>query len=230
MRKAIQLFLDTAPIFQELSDEDAGRLLKASFAYHQGEAYKLPASIQSHFAWLKAQFDRDISDSKERSEKQRARALKRWGTPTVPPTPPPPLVPKKPCPLPETPPPAKGSGSYPNDAELVIAKAAERGYLMSMEEALRFLSDMKSMNWQIDGKPVRTWWKLLDGQKVRQSPDQRAAAIKESQRRKKGLPPVEEAKLDQWERYTDAQGRKWKRPLGSTDQDDWEQDGKQAVI
>ena len=125
---------------------------------------------------------------------------------------------------------AGSSQDYPQTADEIITKAVGRGYLMSIEEALRFLSNFNSTGWQIDGKPVREWWKLLDGWKARQAPAQRAAAIKESQRRKQGLPAVEDAKLEDWEFYTDSQGRKFRRPMGSTNPDDFEQVGKCAVL
>lgn len=92
---------------------------------------------------------------------------------------------------------AGGKTDYPKDTDALIQEAAKRAYLMSVEEAARFINDGQSSGWTIDGRPVKNWRKLLDYCKLKQTPAQRHMAVEESRRRKQGLPatPQQEEKL-----------------------------------
>ncbi len=86
---------------------------------------------------------------------------------------------------------AGGKADYPKDTDALIQEAAKRAYLMSVEEAARFINDGQSSGWTIDGRPVKNWRKLLDYCKLKQTPAQRHMAVEESRRRKQGLPAVQ---------------------------------------
>lgn len=86
---------------------------------------------------------------------------------------------------------AGGKADYPKDIDALIQEAAKRAYLMSVEEAARFINDGQSSGWTIDGRPVKNWRKLLDYCKLKQTPAQRHMAVEESRRRKQGLPAVQ---------------------------------------
>ncbi len=137
-----------------------------------------------------------------------------------------------PLPTPPYNPSMNTSKAFPDDIETVIKVAGDRAYCMSIEEAARFLDDMKSANWEIDGRPVTNWRKLLDYRKARQSPAQLRMAVVEHDRRKTGLTPAAAGVLPEYEFYTDKQNIKWQRPFGD-ESAPWElaPDGmKQACI
>ena len=77
--KSFMLYKDWEPMFAMLSDADAGRLVKALFAFARGgELPKLNGKIGMAFLMFSKQIDRDGAKWEETCEKQRARVMKRW--------------------------------------------------------------------------------------------------------------------------------------------------------
>ena len=108
---------------------------------------------------------------------------------------------------------------YPTDPEEVVIAAKEGGYIMSLKEAAKFFAVYAAIGWiDRNGFPIRSWRALLPVWQLNQTPEQLANARKEHERRKQGLPTIDPEEKE-WEYYTDAQGRKWrKRP----DESEWE--------
>ena len=108
---------------------------------------------------------------------------------------------------------------YPTDPEEVVKAAKESGYIMSLKEAAKFFAVYAAIGWiDRNGFPIRSWRALLPVWQLNQTPEQLANARKEYERREQGLAPIDPEEKE-WEYYTDAQGRKWrKRP----DESEWE--------
>lgn len=80
--------------------------------------------------------------------------------------------------------------SYPETPKEVVAAAADRAYLMSLEEAANFIAFYGSAGWRMkDGRQIRNWVCLLDRWKVGQSPAQYRQAQEEQRRRRQGIAP-----------------------------------------
>lgn len=123
---------------------------------------------------------------------------------------------------------------YPETPEEVISAAYEIDYPMSLRESAKFISVYGAYDWEsLEGRKIRNWKKLLYIWKSRQTPSERAQGLKEKARREQGLDPVDPEEL-LYEYYEDAQGRKWRKKIDSTD---WEfvpeeitfSDGQKAV-
>lgn len=81
---------------------------------------------------------------------------------------------------------------YPNTTEDVISAAADRAYLMCIQEAANFLAHYGAPGWvDKNGRPLRDWRLQLDKWKIGQTPEQYRAAVEEHRRRRAGLPPDE---------------------------------------
>ena len=80
--------------------------------------------------------------------------------------------------------------SYPETPEEVVAAAADRAYLMSLEEAANFLAFYGSTGWRLkDDRPIRNWFCLLDRWKIGQTREQYCRAQEEQRRRRQGIAP-----------------------------------------
>lgn len=80
--------------------------------------------------------------------------------------------------------------SYPETPEEVVAAAADRAYLMSLEEAANFLAFYGSTGWRLkDDRPIRNWFCLLDRWKLGQTREQYCRAQEEQRRRRQGISP-----------------------------------------
>ena len=80
--------------------------------------------------------------------------------------------------------------SYPETPEEVVAAAADRAYLMSLEEAANFLAFYGSTGWRLkDDRPIRNWFCLLDRWKLGQTREQYCRAQEEQRRRRQGIAP-----------------------------------------
>ena len=58
-KKSFLLYLDTLEILHKLTDEQAGKLLKAFLAYHSGQDFNLDPMLDLVFFSFQAQFERD---------------------------------------------------------------------------------------------------------------------------------------------------------------------------
>lgn len=111
--------------------------------------------------------------------------------------------------------------NYPANPEEVVEGAREIGYVMSLEEAATFLSSYASVGWKTRfGQivPPSGWKHCLWTYKIHQKSEQRAKGLKEADRRRKGLPPIDPEE-GAYEYYTDMQGRRWRKRFDETD---WE--------
>ncbi len=63
-KKSFLLYLDTLEILNKLSDEQAGKLLKAFLAYHSEQDLKLDPTLDLVFFSFQAQFERDAAKYK----------------------------------------------------------------------------------------------------------------------------------------------------------------------
>lgn len=80
--------------------------------------------------------------------------------------------------------------SYPETPEEVVAAAADRAYLMSIEEATNFLAFYGSTGWRLkDDRPIRNWFCLLDRWRLGQTREQYCRAQEEQRRRRQGIAP-----------------------------------------
>lgn len=109
--------------------------------------------------------------------------------------------------------------NYPANEEDIVSAAREIGYVMSLKEAAKFFSTYAPVDWELpDGRKIKSWKKLLNIWKVMQRPEERANGLKEADRRRKGLPPIDPEE-GAYEYYTDMQGRRWRKRFDETD---WE--------
>lgn len=76
--KSFILYDDSAPAFEILSDESAGRLIKAIFACRRKEKVQVPAEVAPLFAMLQAQIARDNEKHRETCARNRENVLMRW--------------------------------------------------------------------------------------------------------------------------------------------------------
>lgn len=77
-KKAFQLYGDYRGMVDALSDEDAGRLIKAVFAHEDGEAAALEGALRGIFVLVTNQLDRDRAKYEETCAANRERAQMRW--------------------------------------------------------------------------------------------------------------------------------------------------------
>ena len=63
-KKSFLLYLDTLEILNKLSDEQAGKLLKAFLAYHSEQDLNLDPTLDLVFFSFQAQFERDAAKYK----------------------------------------------------------------------------------------------------------------------------------------------------------------------
>jgi hypothetical protein len=70
-KKSFVLFNDYRETFEELTDEDAGSLIKAIFAYSDGENVELKGVLKIAFIPIKQQLDRNMEKWKDEIEKRR---------------------------------------------------------------------------------------------------------------------------------------------------------------
>ena len=79
-KKSIMLYLDTIKQWDKLTDEQAGKLIKALLRYGiAGELFENgDAALDMMFSFITAQIDRDSEKWAEVREKRRNAAVKRW--------------------------------------------------------------------------------------------------------------------------------------------------------
>jgi len=82
MKQWYILYKDWDNIFQALSDEDAGKLLKKISAYQNGIDLSFPWSVDVSFLFIKNEFERNEKKYAEFVEKQSSNG-KRWWRPKV---------------------------------------------------------------------------------------------------------------------------------------------------
>ncbi len=70
-KNSFKLYLDYKDIFDELSDEQAGQIIKAIFAHETGEECALAGVLRAVFAPIRNQLDRNRTQYEETCEKNR---------------------------------------------------------------------------------------------------------------------------------------------------------------
>jgi hypothetical protein len=75
-KKAFQLYNDNGEIFNDLSDEEAGKLIKAVFAHETGKDFKLDGVLKTLFIPIRQQLDRDREKYFARCESSRENGKK----------------------------------------------------------------------------------------------------------------------------------------------------------
>lgn len=84
-RKGFLLYHSYLKTLGPLNDAEFGRLLRACLTYSMtGEAPELRGNERLLFATIQEQIDRDAAGYKEKCEKQRQNAMKRWGCQSMP--------------------------------------------------------------------------------------------------------------------------------------------------
>lgn len=80
--KAFLCYLDNEVMYLELSDEDAGKLIKAMFRYAKGQEVTLTREeapiAYGYFVFLQGQYDRDKAKYEEKVAKKRKRDTARY--------------------------------------------------------------------------------------------------------------------------------------------------------
>jgi len=113
----------------------------------------------------------------------------------------------------------KEKNSYPANEEEIVSAAREIGYVMSIKEAAKFFSTYAPVDWELpNGRKIKSWKNLLNMWKVMQRPEERSNGLKEADRRRKGLPPIDPEE-GAYEYHTDMQGRRWRQRFDETE---WE--------
>ncbi len=82
-KNSFKLFTDYAEIFDSLSDEQAGQLIKAIFAHETGEEYRLDGLLNAVFVPIRQQLDRNRESYNTMCEKNRQNIQKRWDNDTT---------------------------------------------------------------------------------------------------------------------------------------------------
>jgi hypothetical protein len=82
-KNSFKLFTDYAEIFDSLSDEQAGQLIKAIFAHETGEEYRLDGLLNAVFVPIRQQLDRNRESYNTICEKNRQNIQKRWDNDTT---------------------------------------------------------------------------------------------------------------------------------------------------
>ncbi len=80
-KKSFILYLDTLEIAKKLTDDQAGKLLKAFLSYHSEQDFKLDPTLDLVFFSFQAQFERDALKYKKIVERNRSNGAK-GGRPT----------------------------------------------------------------------------------------------------------------------------------------------------
>ncbi len=71
-RPGLMLYFDTVPVFERLSDEDAGRLIKAVLAYAStGELVPLDGTLALLFELIRPRIDRDAEKYEQAVQKRK---------------------------------------------------------------------------------------------------------------------------------------------------------------
>ena len=71
-RPGLMLYFDTVPVFERLSDEDAGRLIKAVLAYAStGELVPLDGTLALLFELIRPKLDRDAEKYEQTVQKRK---------------------------------------------------------------------------------------------------------------------------------------------------------------
>ena len=70
-KNSFKLFTDYAEIFDNLSDEQAGQLIKAIFAHETGQEYSLDGLLNAVFVFIRQQLDRNRESYNTICEKNR---------------------------------------------------------------------------------------------------------------------------------------------------------------
>lgn len=80
-KEAFLIYHSFYDVIKNISDQDAGKLLKAVFEYEIKNAeIELPPELKMAFRFIKSQLDRDHEKYIERCEKNRDNVRKRWNT------------------------------------------------------------------------------------------------------------------------------------------------------
>jgi hypothetical protein len=82
-KNSFKLFTDYAEIFDNLSDEQAGQLIKAIFAHETGQEYSLDGLLNAVFVPIRQQLDRNRESYNTICEKNRQNIQKRWDNNTT---------------------------------------------------------------------------------------------------------------------------------------------------
>ena len=84
MKKSFVLYYDLCPVFNMMTDEEVGKIVKAVFAYEiRGEITEFQdRMLQSTYMRITECLDRNREKYDEAVERNRKAALKRWETST----------------------------------------------------------------------------------------------------------------------------------------------------
>jgi len=75
-RKSFLIYIDSLPVLDDLTDEQAGKLFKAISSYHKGEDLELDSLTKIAFSPFKSQFIRDDEKYKKIVERNKNNGLK----------------------------------------------------------------------------------------------------------------------------------------------------------
>jgi hypothetical protein len=75
-KKSFLIHIDSLLVLNEMTDEQAGKLLKAIHAYHTGSQYETDLLTRVAFAPFKAQFDRDLESYEKTCERNKTNGAK----------------------------------------------------------------------------------------------------------------------------------------------------------
>jgi hypothetical protein len=75
MKKSFILYQDYEQHIQLLTDEQAGKLLKAIFLYNQGHDVEMEPIVQMAFSFIKVNLDRDMEKYESVKERNKINGL-----------------------------------------------------------------------------------------------------------------------------------------------------------
>lgn len=137
-KKSFLLYLDTLEILHKLTDEQAGKLLKAFLAYHSEEDFNLDPMLDLVFFSFQAQFERDLVKYKNIVERNKSNGSK-GGRPKNP------VKPKEPIGL-------SGNPAKPKKADSVSVSVS--GNDSDSESVNKLTNDRFAEFWDLYSKKV----------------------------------------------------------------------------
>ncbi len=137
-KKSFLLYLDTLEILNKLTDEQAGKLLKAFLAYHSGQDLNLDPMLDLVFFSFQAQFERDGVKYNNIVERNKSNGSK-GGRPKNP------VEPKKPSGL-------SGNPRKPKKADSVSVSGNDSDKDSDSESVNKVTTDRFAEFWDLYGK------------------------------------------------------------------------------
>ena len=139
-KKSFLLYLDTLEILHKLTDEQAGKLLKAFLSYHSEQDFNLDPMLDLVFFSFQAQFERDSVKYKKIVERNKNNGSK-GGRPKNP------TKAKEPTGL-------SGNPSEPKKADSVNGSDSDSGSDKDSESDNKVTNDRFAEFWDLYGKKV----------------------------------------------------------------------------